>query len=1119
MALTTAQWRWSLTKREADGMPCPECQHENPVGARFCNECAAPLQSRCPSCGTENPQNAKFCHQCATPLVGPGPQGAERRQLTVMFCDLAESTALAGQLDPEDWREVIRAYQTACATVIHRFEGHIAQYLGDGILVYFGYPQAHEDDAQRAVRAGLEILDAIDVLRVRIQREWRLPVAVRLGIRTGLVVGGEIGGDGRYEQLALGDTPNIAARIQARAAPGTVVIGDSTHRLVQDHFACQELGLETLRGVAAPMMLYEVSGELETPNRPDADEARSLKPLVGRDAEASHLAQSWRQVRTGGGRAVLINGEAGVGKTRLVQELKAQVMAERHIWLECRCLPYHQHSALYPLIELLQRLLPLRREDTPEEQLAKIERLARLCRTPMTETVTLFAELLSDATLPADRYPPLMWTPSQQRHKTLQALMALLTQFARQRPLVFIMEGLHDVDPSTLEFLSLLFHHNPPDHLLVVLTYRPDFSPPWPESEYLTTISLNRLKREQVDTIVSQLTAGKALPSALHQHIVSRSDGIPLFVEELTKMVLESDLLREGPHHYELLGPLPALSIPATLQDSLMARLDRLVTARGIAQLGAVVGRQFSYALIQAVSQLDDVTLQRELARLIDAELLYQRGEIPQATYIFKHTLIQEVAYQSLLKSTRQQIHQRIAQVLTEAFPNTVKAQPELLAHHATEAGLAEPAVGYWQQAGQHALRRSANVEAAAHFRRGLTLLKTLEETPERLQQELALQAALAPALIATQGFAAPDVVNAYFRAQELCLQVGTPSQLFPVLRGLWVCLEVRADLQTARTLGEQLLELAQRNPDPAHLVEAHRALGNTFFWLGELDLARDHLEQGIALYDAKQHHALAFLYGTDPGVICWAYAAWVYWLLGFPEQALASSQKALDLAQTLAHAHSEAAALNWAGVLHHLRREEQAAYERAEALIALAEAQGFPYWLAQGRMLRGWALAALGHTGEAIEQIHRGLVAYRATGAEIQRPYWLALEAEAYVLAGRHMEALQAVNHGVRAMYATGEHWYHAELYRLKGELLLAQSELALDDVDTSLQEALTTAQQQHAKSLELRAVMSLSRMWLAQGEAARAQALLTPVYQGFTEGFGTADLRDAKALLASLD
>lgn len=448
-------------------MQCPECQHENPVGAKFCN-------------------------QCATPLSIPSSGGAERRQLTVMFCDVVESTALAGQLDPEDWRDVIRAYQAACAVVIHRFEGHIAQYLGDGILVYFGYPQAHQDDAQRAVRAGLEILEAVDGLRVEMKRERGLPLAVRVGIRTGLVVVGEIGGDGRYEQLALGDTPNIAARIQGRAAPGTVVIGDSTHRLVRDEFDCRELGLETLRGVTEPMTLYQVVGEVQAPSRFDVAEARRLTPLVGRDAETDRLVQHWRRVRTGAGYVILLSGEAGVGKTRLVQELKTQVAGERHLWLESRCLPYHHHSALYPLIELLQRLLQLRREDAPERQRSRIERLVRLCGLPMAETVPLLAELLEVA-LPPDRYLPPSWTPSQQRFKTLQTLVSILAQLSRRWPVVFILEGLHYVDPSTLDFLSLLIDGEPLDRVMILLTYRPEFSPPWPESAHLSAIDLARL--------------------------------------------------------------------------------------------------------------------------------------------------------------------------------------------------------------------------------------------------------------------------------------------------------------------------------------------------------------------------------------------------------------------------------------------------------------------------------------------------------------------------------------------------------------------------------------------------------------------------------------------------
>ncbi len=1040
---------------------------------------------------------------------------AERRQLTVMFCDLVESTALVGQLDPEDWRDLVRAYQTTCAAVIHRFEGYIAQYLGDGLLVYFGYPQAHEDDAQRAVRAGLGLLEAMDALRLRVEREQGLRLAVRVGIYTGLVVVGGIGGEGRYEQLALGDTPHIAARIQGVAAPGTMVIGNATYRLVQDHFDCQELGLQTLRGVPVPMMLYRVLGEHQEPGRFNAADTRLFTPLVGRDAEARQLAQLWRQVREGPGHMVWLSGEAGVGKSRLVQELKTSVVAERHIWLECRGLPYHQHSTLYPLIELLQRLLQLRREDTPAEQIAKVERMVRLCRMSLAETVPLFAALLGTA-LPSEPYPPLALTPHQQRHQTLEAFLAILQQLAIQRPVAFIMEGLHWIDPSTLDFLSRLLDKGLPDRVLVLLTYRPDFSPPWPEREHLATIALRRLPRDQVGAMIAQLTAGKTLPGALHQHIVSRADGIPLFVEELTKMVLESGLLREGSMHYELMGPLPALAIPATLQDSLMARLDRLVTARGIAQLGAVIGRQFPYALLQAVSQLDDATLQRELQRLMQAELIYQRGELPQATYIFKHTLIQEVAYQSLLKSTRQQVHQRITQVLADQFPNLMKTQPELLAHHATEAGLTEPAITYWQRAGQHALQRSANVEAVAHFRRGLALLQTLSNIPERRQQELTLQAALAPALIATQGFAAPDVAHAYTRSRELCQQMGETSQLFPVLRGLWVCAEVRAELQTAWTLAEQLWDYAQRFPDPARMVEAHRALGNTFLWLGEFETARRHLQQGITLYDAKQHHALAFLYGTDPGVICLAYMAWVLWLLGFPDQALASSHKALELAQDLAHAHSIAAALNWAGVLHQLRREDHAVHEQAEALMDLAHAQGFPHWLAEGMILRGWVLATRGDTEAGIAQIQQGLDAYRATGAEIQRPYGLALQAEVYAKAGRYDDGLKTLNDGLRAAYATGEHWYQAELYRLKGALLLALPAADEAEAETCFRQALHTAQQQRAKSLELRTALSLSQLWLRQGKATAARESLTAVYHGFSEGFETADLQEVWAFIA---
>jgi predicted ATPase/class 3 adenylate cyclase len=1034
-----------------------------------------------------------------------------------MFCDLAESTALVGQLELEDWRDLVRSYQATCAAVIRRFEGHIAQYLGDGILVYFGYPQAHEDDAQRAVRASLGVLEAMSALRARVKRDQGLRLAVRVGIHTGLVVVGDIGEAGHYEPLALGDTPHIASRLQHLAEPDTVVLSAATQRLIAEAFDCRELGHQTLRGVAEPIMVYRVMGERAEERRLHALATRPLPPMVGRDPEAAQLAQHWQRVRTGVGHVLLLSGEAGVGKSRLVQELKTHVASERHIWLECRCLPYHQHSALYPLIELLQRLLQLRRDETPAEQLAKLERMLRFCRIPLAETVPLFAALLS-IFLPPDSYPPLHLTPQQQRHQTFTVLRSILKQLASKRPVVFLMEGLHGVDPSTLELLTLLIDKEPLAHVLVILTYRPEFIPSWSPGEHLTAINLQRLPRDQVDAMVMQLTAGKVLPSALHRHIVSRADGIPLFVEELTKMVLESGFLQEGPRHYELVGPLPDLAIPATLQDSLMARLDRLVTARGVAQLGAVIGRQFPYALLRAVSELDEATLQRELGRLRESDLLYQRGELPQATYMFKHAMIQEAAYQSLLKSTRQQVHKRLLQVLADQFPDVVQTQPELLAYHATEAGLTNKAIGYWHQAGQHALQRSANIEAVAHFRQGLALLDGLADTPERPQQELSLQAALATALITTQGFAAPEVIHAYLRARDLCQQVSEPVALFPILRGLWVCLEVRADLPAARTLGQQLMDLAKRFPEPGRLVEAHRALGNTLFWLGEFETAQAHLDQGIALYDVQAHHGLAVLYGTDPGVICRAYAAWNLWLLGFPQQALTSGQQALALARELGHAHSEAAAITWLGVLHQMRREASEACVQAEALLELADAQGFPHWLAEGIILRGWAQAIQGETETGLRQIQHGLAAYRVTGAEVQRPYFLTLQAEAYLEAGHYDEGLKALNDSLHTAYATGEHWYLAEQYRLQGILLLAQQHAAIPEAETALQQALNIARHQGAKSLHLRTALNLAQLWQRQGKLAQARDVLSSLYNGFTEGSNTPDLQAARRFLVGL-
>jgi predicted ATPase len=618
--------------------------------------------------------------------------------------------------------------------------------------------------------------------------------------------------------------------------------------------------------------------------------------------------------------------------------------------------------------------------------------------------------------------------------------------------------------------------------------------------------------------MTGRVARGKALPPAVVEQVVAKTDGVPLFVEELTKMVLESDLLQEREERYELTGPLPPLAIPATLHDSLMARLDRLAAVKGMAQLGATLGREFSYELLQAISPWDEDILQRGLQQLVTAEFLYQQGLPPQAMYLFKHALIQEAAYQSLLRSTRQQYHQHIAQVLEARFPAICETQPELLAHHSTEAGLHEQAIGYWQKAGQRAIERSANLEAIAHLTTGLKVLKMLPDTPQRTQQELTLHTALGVPLRATKGLAAPEVGQVYARARELCQQVEETPQLFPVLRGLWEFYELQGELQTARELGEQLLTLAQRIGEVELRLVAHNVLGDTFIWLGEFAVAREHLEQGLALYHPQQHRSHAFLYGYDSGVHCLSFGAWALWYLGCPDQALRRIHEALTLAQELSHPFSLAFALAFAAWLHQLRREGQAAQEWAEAAIALATDQGFPFWESWGTVLRGWALAEQGQSAEGIAQMGQGIAAWRATGAELQRPYYLALLAEAYGKAGQAEEGLSVLAEALTAVHKTGERQYEAELYRLKGELLLKQDIPDVQEAESCLRQAVAVAYQQQAKSLELRAAMSLSRLWQHYGKRVEARELLAPVYGWFTEGFDTADLQEAKVLLAAL-
>jgi class 3 adenylate cyclase/predicted ATPase len=1061
------------------------------------------------------PKDAHVTPSDALPTA-PLPPDAERRQLTVLFCDLVDSTRLAGQLDPEEWREVMRAYQATSAVVIQRFDGYIAQYLGDGLLVYFGYPQAHEEDAQRAVRTGLGILEAMGTLATQHTRGPGSRLAVRVGIHTGLVVVGEVGAGDRHEHLALGDTPNIAARLQGLAEADTVVISETTFRLVQGYFTCHDRGRHALKGLDTPLRVYQVVGTSAAQSRLDVAGAAGLTPLVGREAEVALLWERWTQSTGGHGQVVVLSGEAGIGKSRLVRVLTERVVEAHAPQLTLRCSPYHTNSPLYPVIEYCQRSLLWRRDTPPAVKLATLERALQAAHLPLAAAVPLVAVLLG-VPVP-EHYAPLPLSAQRQKQQTQAMLATWLLAEAAQHAVLMVWEDLHWADPSTLELLGLLIEQVVTTRGLLVLTCRPEFVPPWASRVHLSHLHLTRFTQSQATEMITQVTGGKALPAVVVEQIVTKTDGVPLFVEELVKTILDVGLVREEADRYVLIGPLPPLAIPTTLQDALMARLDRLAPVKGVAQLGATLGREFSYEVLQAVAAMEEPVLQQSLAQLVAAELLYQQGVPPHATYTFKHALIQEAAYQSLLRSTRQQVHQRIAQVLEAQFPETVAIHPELLAHHLTEAGCHAQAVGYWQRAGEGAVARSAHLEAISHLTKGLEVLQTLPEAAERIQQELVLQTTLGPALMLTKGFAAPEVEHAYARARALCQRVGETPQLFSVLRGLWQFYNGRGAYQTARELGEQCLQLAQQGHDTARLVEAHHTLWTTRLLLGELPLARAHLEQGMALYDPQQHRSLAFLYGHDPGVCCRSVAALALWLLGYPTQALRQQYAAHTLAQELAHPPSLAFTRMLAAIAHHLRREAHAAHGQAEALMALATEQEFALFVAMAMILRGGALTALGQRGEQISQIRQGMAAVRATGTALWEPYFLALLAEAYGQEGQIEAGLAALAEALATAHATGERWGEAELYRLRGELLLLPPCHDAHQAETCFQQALAVSRQQQAKSWELRAAVSLARLWQQQGKQNEARALLMPVYGWFIEGLDTADLREAGALLDAL-
>ncbi|HET6468845.1 MAG TPA: adenylate/guanylate cyclase domain-containing protein [Geminicoccaceae bacterium] len=1043
--------------------------------------------------------------------VAAPPPEAERRQLTVMFVDLVGSTALSARLDPEEMGEVLRRYHDAVTTEISRFDGHVANLMGDGVLAYFGWPRAHEDEAERAVRAALGIVVTVAALATPAGR----PLMARIGIATGPVVVGSLAGAAQ-EQAVVGETPNLAARLQALAEPSGIVVSPRTRKLVEGLFELGDLGEHELKGFAAPVRAWRVVGLGRNESRFEARHAKGLTPLVGREHELGLLLDRWQQAREGEGQVVLLSGEAGIGKSRLVRALRERLAAEPCTPLSHFCSPFHQTSALQPVIELLERTAGLARDEPPEQSLGKLEALLARGTAEVAVAAPLIASLLSIPT--GGRYPVSNLTPQRQKEETFAALLAQLTGLAAKEPVLVVYEDVHWADPSTLELVDRMIERVQRLPVLVLVTFRPEFVPPWHRRAHVSSLALSRLSRSRGSAMVAELTRGKPLPAEVADQILARTDGVPLFVEELTKAVLESGQLTETAGQWALAGPQAPLAIPATLRDSLMARLDRLGPVKEVAQVAACIGREFDYELLAAVAPLDGAALRDALQRLTDVELVFGQGAEPYRSYVFKHALVRDAAYDSLLRTRRQQLHARITAAIEGSFPEVAETRPELLARHCTEAGLTEQAVDYWQRAGQQALAHAAMAEALEQLGRGLELLDGLSPGPEHRRRELGLQLALGQASTAARGFAAPETGRAYGRAHSLCLELGDVPELFPILYGESVFHLQRGAPGTAHELARELLRLAEERGDGAARVIGHRMVGSALCQLGRPVASRDHFQAALTLYDPVRDRTSALVYAIDSRVMCLSWLSHVLTILGQPEEAEAAARDVPGHADELAHPVTSVVALAWGCMFRQLRREREDARAQADAAVALAAEQGFPLYRAAGTVVRGWTLVEGGALAEGVAEIRDGLAGYAATGAELWSPYFLGLLAAALGRAGEAAGGLEAVADALGRVERTGARWFEAELHRLGGELSLLLAAPDPAGAEAGFRRALGVARGQGARLWALRAATRLARLWLARGRHSEARDLLAPIHNRFSEGFNLPDLVEARALLDAL-
>ncbi|UFW85695.1 AAA family ATPase [Bradyrhizobium barranii] len=1035
---------------------------------------------------------------------------AERRQLTVMFADLVGSTALSTRLDPEDLREIIGAYHRCCAQQIEKFGGFVARYMGDGVLAYFGYPRADEDDAERAVGAGLALVAAVTGL----DAGQGVRLRARIGIATGLVIVGDLIGDGPSQQCeVVGETANLASRLQALAEPDTVVIDGSTRRLIGGLFEYFALGSVSIKGFRDPVPVWRVIGASAVDSRFEALRV-ARTPLLGRDEEIELIMRRWQQAKRGDGSVVLISGEPGIGKSRLAETAVERLSDDPHIRLRRFCSPHHQDSALFPTISQLERAAGFRRDDTDQQRLDKLEALLTEANADLSEAVPLIADLLSVPT--GDSYPPLSLTPQKRKEKTLQVLLAQLEGLATRRPVLMVFEDVHWIDPTSLDLLDLVVDRVATLRVLLIITFRPELAPPWTGRSHVTSMSLSRLSRPQRAEMIMQVTGGKALPQEIAEQIIDRTDGVPLFIEELTKAVIDSGILADAGDRFDAREPVPRLAIPTSLHASLLARFDRLAPVRELAQIGAALGRSFSHELISAVAAMPQQQVDGALTQLVRAELVFQRGIPPDAEYTFKHALVQDAAYSTMLRGRRQHIHARVATTLESQFPEIAAAQPQLMAYHCAEAAFNDKAVGYRLKAGQQAVARSAMTEAVAQLQRGLELLANMPEESRPVQHELDLQIALGRALLAARGYSAPAVADTLDRARALAERFDRPDRLAPLLYFQWGFHSVRAEHKLAVSLAEQMEKLGDTRNDRATLLLGRYIHGASCYYRGEFVTARGLLELCDGLRDPAARATCAAIAVADPHAASQAHLAVTLALLGHIDQGRARVDEALMEARSLDHPFTVAFVLSKVCAVEAAAGLPLDALRHAEELLSLSNEHGFPLWLGLGLLQRGRSLTALGQAQDGIPLLAKGLSVLRGAGAVVHTPRALCFLAEAHAKVGNLQEGRNCLVEAAQLIETTEERSSEAELYRLRGDMVNARGNQAA--AEQNYHRALAVAKRQSAKTFGLRAATSLARLWRNQGKCMEAHDVLAPSYGSFTEGFDTPVLRDARALLNQL-